>query len=928
MCNDDRKVWARYLEREKIETKLMDLIEWMTAEMKSGMLATAPLRNVGKLGVHHLSGEESNKTRAYKCWICKSFDHWVDQCHKFTTMAPNERLKIIIDNHACYSCLKKAGREHRASNCSRRCPCTEMINNVPCNKNHHPLLHPGTNLIGMLSSVLKTKDALLPVVSGFVVGRNGKREEANILMDSGAQISLIRTDMAQRLKMTGKDVTITMKTVGGQQEEINTKLYNVPIRSLENNSAFTVNAVGIPCISDDITEVEVEELAKHLGLGKNVLYRRSGKLDMLIGIDHATMHIGEIKQVGNLVARHSPLGWLVFGATHSKPAAVNKVLKVGVSTPVEMNEFWSTESMGVEVRPCRCDGEKLRRVEREEAKIIEDSCKKSGNRWIVPYPWKRDPLMLPNNKEQATRRLEAMEIQLSKNPEHAKAYNSQMKEMEDLKFSRKITQEEERQYTGPVHYITHHAVVRPEKKSTPLRIVYNSSSSYKGHRLNDYWLKGPDLLNNLLGVILRFREEPVAVNGDISKIYHRIGIPEVDQHVHRFLWRDMEVNREPDTYVKTVLTFGDKPAPAMAQIAWRKTADENQDSYPEAAISLKKNSYMDDICDSVKTVEQAKKLTKDLDKVLETGGFQVKCWVSNEDLKDGESVKEDNAVKLLQGEGPEKVLGVAWNSKTDNLTFKIGADILEKTSAEEIKLTKRSILSYIARIYDPIGIAAAFIIRAKIGLQRLWQLGLGWDDDLPTEVCNEWMTMFDQFRKLNEVTFPRSLTPTEVIGAAILCIFSDASRDAFGTCTYVRWEVSEEKFDVRFLAAKSRVAPLKELSIPRLELQAAVLAARLYKSIQSESRIKFEKVILFTDSQIVFVWIRSESRAFKPFVSVRVGEIQSNSDPCQWRHIPGEINVADDVSRGIQVEQLEGRWQRGPDFLYLPESEWPHGTTD
>ena len=110
--------------------------------------------------------------------------------------------------------------------------------------------------------------------------------------------------------------------------------------------------------------------------------------------------------------------------------------------------------MGVEVRPYRCDGEKLSRVKREEAKIIEDSCKKSGNWWIVPYPWKRDPLMLPNNKEQATRRLEAMEKQLSKNPEHAKAYNSQMKEMEDLKFSRKITQEEERQYTGPVHYIT------------------------------------------------------------------------------------------------------------------------------------------------------------------------------------------------------------------------------------------------------------------------------------------------------------------------------------------------------------------------------------------------------------------------------------------------------------------------------------------
>ena len=309
-----------------------------------------------------------------------------------------------------------------------------------------------------------------------------------------------------------------------------------------------------------------------------------------------------------------------------------------------------------------------------------------------------------------------------------------------------------------------------------MRIVYNSSSTYQGHCLNDYWLKGPDLLNNLFGVILRFRENPVAIHGDISKMYHRVRIPEIDQHVHRYVWRDMEVDRDPDTFVKTVLTFGDKPAPAMAQIALRKTADENEDSYPEAAISLKKNSYMDDICDSVKTVEQAQELTKDLNKVQETGGFQVKGWVSNEDLNDGDFVKEDNALKILEEEGPEKVLGVEWNSKTDNLTFTIGAGVLEKISAEETKLTKRSILSYIARIYDPIGIAAALIIRAKIGMQRLWQLGLGWDEYLPADVCNEWLKIFDQIRKLNEVTFPRSLTPREVTGSATLCIFSDASR--------------------------------------------------------------------------------------------------------------------------------------------------------
>ena len=151
---------------------------------------------------------------------------------------------------------------------------------------------------------------------------------------------------------------------------------------------------------------------------------------------------------------------------------------------------------------------------------------------------------------------------------------------------------------GPVHYIPHQAVLRPEK-STPVRIAFNSSSSHQGHTLNDYWKKGPYLLNSTFGVVLRFRERQVAVMGDISKTFHRILIPVKDQHIHRFLWRDMEIGRDPDVYIKTVLTFGDKPAPTMAQIAPRKTANENKAVYPKAAEVLEKSTYMDDICESV-----------------------------------------------------------------------------------------------------------------------------------------------------------------------------------------------------------------------------------------------------------------------------------------------------------------------------------------
>ena len=437
-------------------------------------------------------------------------------------------------------------------------------------------------------------------------------------------------------------------------------------------------------------------------------------------------------------------------------------------------------------------------------------------------------------------------------------------------------------------------------------------------------MKGPDLLNDLFGVVLRFRENEIAFIGDISKMYHRIRIPEADQHVHRFLWRNLQTDREPDVYVKTVLTFGDKPAPAMAQIALRKTADEAREDFPEAAQVLKDNTYMDDICDSVCTEEEARELTKCIDSVLETGGFKVKGWLSNK-ANSNTDQEERKEAAILQGVNEEKVLGVVWNNHTDMFTLKVKPELL--LSQEPAMLSKRTILSQVARIYDPIGFASAFLIRAKIGLQELWEKGVGWDEKLPSETQEKWTNLFQEMKSLNGTSFERCLTPPYAVGRPVLCVFSDASEDAFGSCAYARWQLSSGEYDVRFIAAKSRVAPLKRLTIPRLELQGAVLASRLCKTIVDESRFQFEKVILFLDSKIVLAWIRSEARRFKPFVSVRVGEIQTNTDPSQWKHIPGEMNVADDVSRGIPVRNLVERWQHGPKFLRLPENEWPQDSS-
>ena len=633
------------------------------------------------------------------------------------------------------------------------------------------------------------------------------------------------------------------------------------------------------------------------------------------------MHTGETRQAGHLVARKSPLGWVVFGGTSQDAPEASRTLHVKYTSPVDLTDFWTTEAMGVAITPCLCPANKLSQIEREEAKIIESSCQKNGNQWVVSYPWKRDPALLPDNKSQAIKKLEATERRLMKNPEHAQAYDKQMVEMNEMAFSRKLSKQEFEGYRGPVHYISHHEVLRPESKSTPVRIVFNSSAVFRGHRLNDYWMKGPDLLNDLFGVVLRFRENEIAFIGDISKMYHRIRIPEADQHVHRFLWRNLQTDREPDVYVKTVLTFGDKPAPAMAQIALRKTADEAREDFPEAAQVLKDNTYMDDICDSVCTEEEARELTKCIDSVLETGGFKVKGWLSNK-ANSNTDQEERKEAAILQGVNEEKVLGVVWNNHTDMFTLKVKPELL--LSQEPAMLSKRTILSQVARIYDPIGFASAFLIRAKIGLQELWEKGVGWDEKLPSETQERWTNLFQEMKTLNGTSFERCLTPPYAVGRPVLCVFSE---DAFGSCAYARWQLSSGEYDVRFIAAKSRVAPLKILTIPRLELQGAILASRLCKTIVDESRFQFEKVILFLDSKIVLAWIRSEARRFKPFVSVRVGEIQTNTDPSQWKHIPGEMNVADDVSRGIPVRNLVERWQHGPKFLRLPENEWPQNSS-
>ena len=159
------------------------------------------------------------------------------------------------------------------------------------------------------------------------------------------------------------------------------------------------------------------------------------------------------------------LGWVIFGISQGSESQVNIVYQLKFSSPLDITDFWKTESMGVDVRPCVYEADKLSQIEREEAKIIEDSCEKTGDQWLIPYPWKRrDPKSLPNNRVQAVKKLQATEQRLVKSPEIAKAYQQQVEEMNELKFARKLSDVERKDYKGPVYYVSHHEVLRPKKR--------------------------------------------------------------------------------------------------------------------------------------------------------------------------------------------------------------------------------------------------------------------------------------------------------------------------------------------------------------------------------------------------------------------------------------------------------------------------------
>lgn len=472
----------------------------------------------------------------------------------------------------------------------------------------------------------------------------------------------------------------------------------------------------------------------------------------------------------------------------------------------------------------------------------------------------------------------------------------------------------------PVWYIPHHGVYHPQKPGK-IRVVFDCSAQYQDTSLNTHLLTGPDLTNTLVGVLCRFRKGSVAVMCDVERMFHQFHVTPQDQDYLRFLWWEhADLSVPPSVFRMKVHLFGAASSPGCANFGLKHLATQGEGKLtPNTVRFIQRNFYVDDGLVSVMSEAEAIKLVKEARELCSTGKLRLHKFVSNSEnviksLPREECAESIKDLDLALGEPlMERALGVQWCISADEFQFRI--------TVKEHPMTRRGILRTIASVYDPLGFVAPFILRGKQILQQLCQEKVGWDeplsDDLSTQ-CESWLL---DLQNLSKVKVQRHVLPANTdIAQCELHHFSDASVTGYGECSYLRTVTSKGDVHCALVLGKARVAPTKVTTVPRLELTAAVVAARTSAMLRNELEISDLEEHFWTDSKVVLGYVNNDAKRFHVFVANRIQRIRSLTDPRQWHHVPSESNPADHASRGLTVQQLlNSNWFKGPEFLWQSE---------
>lgn len=928
--------WSQF--NEFITTRLLSLQAFEKSRM--GKASASTHQNTAK---SHFQGKmkDTHSNKPSSCLLCSSH-HYIANCPQYSSKTIQQRLALINKNKLCFNCLGS----HKVSACriTKRC--------LKCGHKHHTTIHQGTNskttatnvnsagstaenskstgskqtenhvLHSSINQRSISSTVLLATAQILVVGPNNDIVKARALIDQGSEVSLISEHLVQLLHLPRSHSSISLIGIGGKKANATKGSTQFTIRSHFNtNAEVCVSAHILSKLTSLLPSVNIQKQSwphlKGLILADSN-FSNPGPIDIILGADVYSQIIEEGIVKGDShspIAQRTKLGWIISGSTNINSVS-SQFQGYHISADTELHDllqrFWKLEEVSTSVTSSLSNDDQDCEQHYQLTHLRDHQ-----GRYIVRLPFKQSTTKLGNSRSRALRMIMNLSKKFINDSKYEHAYSTFLDEYEKLGHMYRVP--ESQPEPDSVYYLPHHGVIRESSLTTKLRVVFNGSSrTDTGYSLNDLLHTGAKLQIDVFDVLIWFRQFRYVFSTDIEKMYRQIKVHEDDWKFQRILWINQD--KKVVTYELSTVTYGLACAPFLALRTLNQLIEDEGQKFPLAIPSLTRGRYVDDIFGGADSTQQAQNIVEQLNSLCTAGGFLLQKWISNHPSilqSISPERRADSASIQLEDSSMIHILGLNWNPSIDILQFSV-------TSSTQTVTTKRTILSTIAKVFDPLGLLAPIIISAKIFMQELWSIKLGWDDPLPPSALQKWTRFLQQLQDIPKLTFPRWINlqsdfKVEIHG------FCDASQHAVCAAVYIRSSNQREEIMTQLICAKTKVAPLKRLSIPRLELLGAVLLTNLVSQVLKILNLTQFPLVLWTDSAVVYTWINNHPSKWKDFVRNRVCHIHEILPQAIWKFIPGIDNPADCATRGLTPNQLlkNTTWWSGPHWLSQHPSTWP-----
>ncbi|XP_031336996.1 uncharacterized protein LOC116166263 [Photinus pyralis] len=888
----------------------------------------------------------AQKPTPAKCACCKG-THYISACPQFLEITPEERYQIVRANSLCLNCLGS----HKIMNCQSNYTCRS------CHLKHHTLLHFKTNSrsksdrstsgtpIDNSSSTSNRNSSSSPdnahgesnsssinccTITSNTNGSNNtvllstakvdvldvfdNTHEARFLLDSGSHANFLSLDFSRRLKLPLAKCDTTVLGIGSTSSRVHGSASAVIISKINTHKRYCLDVLVVDQITNQMPPISVD-ISRFNYLVSIPLadteFHIPRKVDGIIGASLFAQLLGRERISGppnTPLAIETQLGFVLMGVAPTISPCTHSFF-IALEPPLEtlVQRFWEVE-----------DVPSLNLVSPEDVKCehhFRSTYKRgSDGRYTVALPFQLNSSLLGDSYAVALRRFLALEQKLDRDGDLKIHYANIIRDYLAQGHMSKVTNHI---CSEPHYFIPHHAIFKPNSSTTPVRIVFDASCKTTSlYSLNDLLFVGPKLQADVCTMLLNFRLFAIALSADIRQMYRQINLCENDRKYQKILWR-FSSQESIETYQLNTVSFGVRASPFLALRIVRQLAEDEESTFPIAAEIVKRDMYVDDLVTSIPTTSLAMTAYSQLKELFGRGGFQLVKWATNSPTLI-ENIPEDDCITnpIDFDSSNFKVLGLQWNPKTDFLSFSF--DITNRPC------TKRTILSTVARCYDPLGFLAPVILNLKLLIKECWVLQLDWDEPCPNSIAQRWQLINTQLSHLLEFEVPRHIGVTNNQSVALVG-FADACLTSYGAVVYL--QSIANKNQIHLLCAKTKVSPIKLVTIPRLELCAAHLLARLLHFVINcyQSRLNIAKVYAFSDSTVTLNWIATCPTKLPMFVANRVTQINSLIDPLSWYHIDGKNNISDCLSRGLTPLQFISHvsWKNGPDWMRLDFLEWP-----